>query len=59
MMDKIDDKQIIKLNKPVYNQTRSLFKEKIDLIYFDAAALYFESFAEDEFKGNGYSKDGK
>ncbi len=59
MMDKIDDKQIIKLNKLVYNQTRSLFKEKIDLIYFDATTLYFESFTEDDLKRNGYSKDGK
>ncbi len=59
MMDKIDDKQITVLNKLVYNQTKSLFREKIDVIYFDATTLYFESFTEDDFKKNGYSKDGK
>lgn len=59
MMDKIEDKEILKLNTLVYNKTKSLFKEKIDVIYFDATTLYFESFSEDEFKRNGYSKDGK
>lgn len=59
MMDKLDDKQIIKLNKIVLNKTKSLFKDKIDVIYFDATTLYFESFNEDEFKQNGYSKDNK
>ena len=59
MMDKIGDKEILKLNRLVYSKTKSLFKEKIDVIYFDATTLYFESFTEDEFKKNGYSKDGK
>jgi transposase len=59
MMDKISDKEILKLNKLVYTKTKSLFKEKIDVIYFDATTLYFESFTEDEFKKSGYSKDGK
>ena len=63
MMDKIDDKQILKLNKLVYNNTKALFKDKIDIVYFDATTLYFESFTEDVgedgIKKNGYSKDGK
>ncbi|GMT44045.1 MAG: transposase [bacterium] len=59
MMDKIDDKQITKLNKLVCSQTESLFTEKIDVIYFDATTLYFESFTEDGLRKNGYSKDGK
>jgi len=59
MMDKIGDKEILKLNKLVYSKTKGLFREKIDVIYFDATTLYFESFREDEFKKNGYSKDGK
>jgi transposase len=59
MMDKLDDKQILKLNQTVYNKTRALFEDKIDVVYFDATTLYFESFDEDEFKKNGYSKDGK
>ena len=59
MMDKIDDKVVLKLNKLVYSNTKKLFKDKIDVVYFDATTLYFESFSEDEFKKNGYSKDGK
>ncbi len=63
MMDKIDDSQILKLNTLVLNQTKSLLNDKIDVIYFDATTLYFESFTEDTgedaIKKNGYSKDGK
>ncbi len=59
MMDKINDKSIEKLNQLAYNKTKDLFNEKIDVIYFDATTLYFESFTEDEFKRNGYSKDRK
>ena len=68
MMDKIDDNQILKLNELVLNQTKSLFDQKIDVIYFDATTLYFESFTEDidnpddkdeAIRKNGYSKDGK
>ncbi len=59
MMDKLGENEIKKLNKLVFEQTKSLFEEKIDLIFFDATTLYFESFKEDDFKRNGYSKDGK
>ena len=45
------------------NQTKSLLDDKIDVIYFDATTLYFESFTEDTgddaIRKNGYSKDGK
>ena len=68
MMDMIDDKQIKKLNKLVLAQTKSLLNDTIDVIYFDATTLYFESFTEDSdnpedtneaIRKNGYSKDGK
>ena len=59
MMDKLNDKSIEKLNTLAYNKTKDLFGGKIDVIYFDATTLYFESFIEDEFKKNGYSKDRK
>ena len=63
MMDKLGDNEILKLNKLVYNKTKTLFKDKIDIVYFDATTLYFESFTEDTgddaIKKNGYSKDGK
>ena len=61
MMDKLDDKAIEKLNTLSYNKTKELFGDKIDVIYFDATTIYFESFTEDSgddaLKKNGYSKD--
>ena len=57
MMDKLDDDAIEKLNTLSHTKTKELFGGKIDVIYFDATTIYFESFTEDEFKKNGYSKD--
>jgi transposase len=63
MMDAISDDRIIKLNKLVLNHTKDLLNNTIDIVYFDATTLYFESFSEDSgedaIKKNGYSKDGK
>ena len=68
MMDLLDTKQIQKLNKLVLNKTKNLLDNKIDVIFFDATTLYFESFNEDidneedeeeAIRKNGYSKDGK
>ena len=61
MMDDIDESVIEKLNTLAHNTTKKLFNDKIDVIYFDATTLYFESFTEDEgedaIRKNGYSKD--
>lgn len=56
MMDKLDDEAVEKLNNLAYKTTLTLFG-KIDVVFFDATTVYFESFTEDEFKKNGYSKD--
>ena len=61
MMDDIDEKVIEKLNTLAHNTTKKLFNDKIDVIFFDATTLYFESFTEDDgedaIRKNGYSKD--
>jgi transposase len=57
MMDALDEESIQRINEITYKNTRSLFNEKIDVIFFDATTVYFESFEEDELKGFGYSKD--
>lgn len=57
MMDKLDDSAIDKLNDLTYKNTAGLFQEKIDIIFFDCTTIYFETFTEDEFRRNGYSKD--
>ncbi len=59
MMDKLNEKAIERINTIAWNATRSILAQKIDVIYFDATTLYFESFEEDELRKNGYSKDGK
>lgn len=58
-MDKLDDKAIDRLKKMTYQNTLDLFGGKIDVIFYDATTLYFESFTLDELKRNGFSKDGK
>ena len=41
----------------VFAQTR--FQFDFSLVFYDVTTLYFESFKEDEFRKNGYSKDHK
>lgn len=57
MMDDLDDSAIRKLNDLAYKHTSSLFEGKIDVVFFDCTTLYFETFEEDTFRKNGYSKD--
>jgi len=59
MMDQLDDKAIDRLKKITYQNTLNLFGGKIDVIFYDAITIYFESFTPDELKKNGFSKDGK
>ena len=59
MMDKLDDEAIDKLKKITYQNTLNLFGGKIDVIFYDATTIYFESFISDELKNCGFSKDGK
>ena len=59
MMDKIDDSIVEKIQKTAYRATKSILKEKINVLFYDCTTLYFESFSPDELKKNGYSKDGK
>jgi len=57
MMDKLDTKAIERLNDISYKNTCNLFQQKVDVVFFDCTTIYFESFEEDEFRKNGYSKD--
>ena len=59
MMDKLDETVCEKIQKNAYQEAVDLFGGKIDVIFFDATTLYFESFTEDELKQNGFSKDHK
>ena len=59
MMDKIDEKVVDKIQKNAYESTKSIIRQKINVLFYDCTTLYFESFKPDELKQNGYSKDGK
>jgi len=58
MMDKVyEHREGIKAR--VCERTLSLFKESVDVVFFDVTTLYFESFASDEIRRTGFSKDNK
>ena len=57
MMDRLDERAIAAINRIAYDQTRSLFQGKIDVVFYDATTLYFEAFEEDELRKCGFSKD--
>jgi transposase len=59
MMDSLDGPAIERLKRITYENTLSLLGTKIDVIFYDATTLYFESFEEDGLKKNGFSKDHK
>ncbi len=59
MMDALDVPAIERLKKITYENTLSLLGTKIDVIFYDATTIYFESFEEDDLKKNGFSKDHK
>jgi len=59
MMDGLDSDAIERLKKISYQNTLNLLGTKIDVIFYDATTVYFESFEEDELKKNGFSKDHK
>ena len=58
MMDKVYTK-IDDIKRHTFEQTKSLFPNKVDLVLFDVTTLYFESTVSDELRKFGYSKDCK
>lgn len=58
MMDLVE-KNESNILKTTYAATISLFKEKIDILFFDVTTIYYESTNQDEIKGFGFSKDHK
>jgi transposase len=59
MMDKIDDLFCERAQRRALSAAINLTGEKINILFYDATTLYFESFIEDDLKQNGYSKDMK
>lgn len=59
MMDDLDNPAVGRLKKITYENTTNLLGSKINVIFYDATTIYFESFTEDCLKRNGFSKDHK
>jgi transposase len=59
MMDGLDSPAVSRLKKITYENTAGLLGAKINVIFYDATTIYFESFTEDTLKRNGFSKDHK
>lgn len=59
MMDKIDDKAVKRIKLKSFESAKSLLNNEINVVFYDATTLYFESFLEDELRQKGYSKDMK
>jgi len=58
-MDRIDERAIEKIQICALSAAQNLFPEKIDILFYDATTLYFESFTEDELRQKGFSKEHK
>jgi len=58
-MNYIDDGTVDKIQEKSLATAKKLFKENIDVLFYDVTTLYFESFTEDELKSKGFSKDNK
>lgn len=58
-MDYLDEKQITFIQDRAWEAATGLFKEQIDVIFYDCTTLYFETVEEDELRDKGYSKDMK
>ncbi len=59
MMDEIDDAMVDRIQTKAHYATKQMLGGKINVLFYDATTLYFESFTEDDLKQNGYSKDFK
>lgn len=58
MMDRLKVKED-EIRKRIAQSTLSLFRERVDILFFDVTTLYFESIETDDLRKFGYSKDCK
>ncbi len=47
------------VEKTVMDFAKSCYSFNYELLFYDVTTLYFETFKEDEFRKNGFSKDNK
>jgi transposase len=58
-LDKLHSHQIDIIKQISLKHTLELFNNKLAILFYDVTTLYFEAKEEDDFRKNGFSKDGK
>lgn len=58
MMDHLEEREE-QIKSRITQATLTIFKEAVDVLFFDVTTLYFESFTADELRNFGFSKDCK
>ena len=59
MMDRLTLVRIETIKRLAAEAAVGILPHPVDVLFFDCATLYFESFEPDELRQNGYSKDAK
>lgn len=58
-LDKLHSKQIEQVQQISYDHTLKILDHSLSIVFYDVTTLYFEAEQEDDFRQNGFSKDGK
>lgn len=58
-LDKLHAKQIEQIQQISYDHTLKIIGQPLSIVFYDVTTLYFEAEQEDDFRQNGFSKDGK
>lgn len=58
-LDKLHAHQIQQVQKISYEHTLKILDHTLSIVFYDVTTLYFEASQEDDFRRNGFSKDGK
>lgn len=58
-LDKIHREQIEQVQQISYAHTLKVLDQSLSIVFYDVTTLYFEAEQEDDFRQNGFSKDGK
>lgn len=58
-LDKLHSNQIEQVQQISYDHTLKILDHSLSIVFYDVTTLYFEAEQEDDFRQNGFSKDGK
>ncbi len=58
-LDKLHTQKIKQVQQISYEHTLKVINQPLSIVFYDVTTLYFEAEQEDDFRQNGFSKDGK